>query len=292
MTGILLLGLADVLGFLQDNGVPKLVAERDFFGTVSIAKWGPLGRPTCGHALLSGRIVHGFQFSDPKRRMEPTSYYGRDTGIGRTLQWLGQSKSQLRVATIGLGIGSVAAYARPGSHFTFYEFNPAVERLARHSGYFSYLGEHAESTEVILGDARLSLERQSPQKYDLIVLDAFTGDAIPTHLLTREAFEIYGRQLAHHADQSIEGSIVVNVTNKYLDLRPVVVSGANQLGLRCVTIQTRGDDEQMTFPARWMVLTRDPGLLDALSGYQNEPLTRPPICWTDDYTVLVQLMIR
>ena len=270
-----------------------MAAARNFYGTVNVKEADRSKPQAHGFAMFNGSIVHGFQFSEPAKRTEPTAYYSHASGIGRTLAHLQQRKPSLKVGAVGLGVGTLAAYAGPQSQYRFYEINPAVERFARDVRYFSYLADHAEQTRIILGDARLSLERERPQKYDVLVLDAFSGDAIPTHLLTREAFEIYRGHLAHRDQNGLEGTLAVHITNTFLDLRPVVLAGAEQLGLTAIVVDTAGDDARMIFSARWMILTRDAALIAALQPFATaaDPNLHP-IVWTDDHSDLFKLLVR
>ena len=290
---LMLGGLYETVTFLGLGGATSLEAVRNFYGTVSIREVDRKNPALHGYVMKSGRVVHGFQFVDPKKHAEPTTYYTRRSGVGRTLELLQARKPDLRVGTVGLGVGTLAAYAGPGSKYRFYEINPVVERFARDRRYFTYLADHADQVDVVLGDARLSLERQSPQRFHLLVLDAFSGDAIPSHLLTREAFEIYRGHLANRSEDGIDGSIAVHVTNKYFDLRPVVVSAAAQLGLEYLTIKTRGADADGSNRAHWMILSRDRELIQALRPFVNdsEP-PRKPVVWTDDHSDPFKLLIR
>ena len=184
--------------------------------------------------LVHGRITHGRQFIDPGKRRWATSYYGPHSGVGRAIACL-QKSGPIRVGAIGLGVGTVAAYARPGDLFRFYEINPEVLRLATQR--FTYLADCRGTCEVVLGDARLSLEAEEPpQPFDLLVLDAFSGDAIPTHLLTREAFDVYRRHLAP------DGAIAVHISNNYLNLAPVVRRLAEHCGMKTTHIWAEGDN--------------------------------------------------
>ncbi len=168
--------------------------------------------------LYSGCIVHGIQFQSAEKRGEPTAYYGRQSGVGQTLAELADRES-LRVGIVGLGVGTLATYARGGDEYKFYEINPQVVDVAKER--FSFLSDAGGRADVIIGDARLTLEHQRKQSLDLLVLDAFSGDSVPTHLLTRESFQLYRRHLASN------GAIAVHVSNRYLDLAPLVAALGN-----------------------------------------------------------------
>jgi len=290
---LIVLGLSDLLVFLGLGGVKPVAAARNFYGTVNVKEADRTKPKEHGFAMFNGSIVHGFQFSDPAKRTEPTAYYGRTSGVGRTLGHLQEKHPALKIGAVGLGVGTLAAYAGPRSDYRFYEINPAVETFARDTRFFSYLSDHASQVGVTLGDARLSLEREPAQHFQLLVLDAFSGDAIPTHLLTREAFEIYRRHLAPSDAQALPGHLAVHITNTFIDLRPVVLAGARQLGMRAVVIDTPEDDAMMIFSARWMILSRDAKLLKMLAPYATpeDPQVRP-VVWTDDHSDLFQLLVR
>ena len=195
--------------------------------------------------LCHGRITHGLQFTDPEKSRWATTYYGEDSGVGQAILYF-RELGAVRVGAVGLGVGTLASYAQPGDDYRFYEINPAVLRMAK--TYFTYLRDCRGRCEVTMGDARLSLERQTPQRFNVLVLDAFSGDAIPTHLLTREAFEIYER---HRAPG---GVIAIHISNRYLDLAPVVRGLAEHFHLKTIRIC---DDS--TGIRRFVDLFRRPG---------------------------------
>ena len=184
---------------------------RNFYGVVAVCDY--YSDDPDKHELLlrNGQITHGCQFVDPAKHHWPTTYYGETSGVGRAILGL-QKSGPVRVGAIGLGVGTLAAYARPGDLFRFYEINPQVVEMAKK--HFTYLVDCRGQCEIKLGDARLSLEAEPPQeKFDVIVVDAFSGDSIPTHLLTVEAFDIYRKHLA------LRGVIAVHVSNRYLRWR-------------------------------------------------------------------------
>ena len=189
-------------------------------------------RPSSTMNFYSGRIVHGLQFVRSGKRHEPTAYYGRRPASARRLPQLAD-RPHLRVGAVGLGVGTIATYARPGTRFPLLR---TQSRRARRSAqkHFSFLADCQGRHEVVLGDARLSLEREeSPQNFDLLVLDAFSGDAVPAHLLTAEAFEIYQRHLQP------DGIMAVHISNRYLDLSPVLAGLAEQFGYRRARSRSR-----------------------------------------------------
>jgi len=258
--------------------------SRNFYGVLRVAEYNAHDPEKHYVNLSHGRISHGWQFTDPQKRRLPTSYYGRQSGVGLLLENIPR-RSGLRVGVVGLGTGTLAAYGRRGDVYRFYEINPEVERLARRR--FTYLADSAARCEVVLGDARLSLEREPPQGFDVLVLDAFTGDAIPVHLLTREAFEVYLRHLRPG------GALAVHISNRNLDLRPVVRGLAEHFGLASARVDSAGDDEGITSTAEWVVLSADAALLAKrpIQGASEAPDDSiRPILWTDDFSNLFSIL--
>ena len=249
------------------------------------------------YELRNGPIIHGYQFIDSSLRKLPTSYYGRQSAVGLALtnhprRSNGRPEDRaLNVGVVGLGIGTVAAYGASGDHFRFYEINPEVARLAN-SDYFSYLKDTPARVEVVIGDARLSLEREllngHPQEFDVFVLDAFSGDAIPVHLLTREAFKIYLRHL-----RPSEGLIAVHISNRFLDLRPVLWKIAQEFSLRAAFFHA-APEEGVAGESEWVILAPNGALLDrpafakAAERQQFDGTSFP--FWTDDYSNLFRIL--
>ena len=234
--------------------------------------------------LMNGTISHGLQFLAPARRDQPTSYYGPNSGIGVALKAPG-SRGPLRVGVIGLGVGTVAAYGRDGDTYTFYEINPLVFRLAQEQ--FSFLRDSKAHLAFVMGDARLTLEREPPQQFDVLAVDAFSSDAIPVHLLTIEAFQLYFRHLRP------DGILAVHISNRHLNLAPVVSAAAARLGKDAVLISNQNDRPNGISLANWVLLANHEvfgglpsigkvGQLLAASG--NEKL------WTDSYSSLFAVL--
>jgi hypothetical protein len=278
--------------FAGMNAVPRYKAAagrelyrsaRNFYGVISVVERNTEIPEHHVRRFYSGRIVHGLQFASPHKRLEPTAYFGRTTGVGQALTAL-KSKPQWRVGVVGLGIGTLAAYSEPGSYFRFYEINADVERFAK--DYFSYLSDCRGKCDVVLGDGRLSLESESPQRFDLLVLDAFSGDAVPTHLLTEQAFEIYRKHL------NPGSTVAVNISNRYLDLSGVVAGLADRFGFELRRVKSAGDPVAGFFPADWIVLaTRSGGVPQSLTaGGASEPVTAPHVLWTDDHSNLFEIL--
>jgi hypothetical protein len=185
---------------------------------------------------------------------------------------------------VGLGVGTVAAYAHEGDTFRFYEINPECKRFAER--HFSYLPQAAGKVEVVLGDARLSMEREPPQNYDLLVLDAFSGDSIPVHLITKEAFAIYLRHLKPG------GGLAAHITNRHLDLIPVVQRLADHYGLKCAYISDESNSAAWHSTSFWMLLSRDPAFLEheLIRTVTETPPIKNIRLWTDDYAALLPLV--
>lgn len=260
------------------------VVARNFYGVLRVVDPDDPAAEGATRSLANGMINHGEQFLDPSRAMTPTTYYGAGSGIGLAIKEA-QGPGPERVGVIGLGTGTLAAYGRPGDFYEFYDINPLVIRLARTQ--FTFLSRSRAAITVIHGDARLSLERQPPQGFDVLAVDAFSGDAIPVHLLTKEAFALYFRHLKPG------GVLAVHVSNRYLALSPVVAQGARALGLEARTVSSGADESEDTADAEWVLVSarpdffRSPLLKDAAAA----PETRPGLrAWTDDYSNLYSIL--
>jgi hypothetical protein len=264
----------------------NIFQRRNFYGVVKVFEY----TDERGHyrQFKSGGISHGRQWisDDPAKRREAISYFSPETGAGRAIRYF-QHKPDMRVGVVGLGVGTLAAYAiKPGHVIRFYEINPEVVTIA--NSYFTYLKDCDGHAEVVLGDARLSLEAEPSQNFDVLVLDAFSGDAPPVHLLTREAFAVYRRHL------NPEGIIVVNIKNRYVKLAPVVRGAAEFHGFDTTRIWTGEDKARLLFEVDFMLLTNNQEFLKS-----NRPILAPnsaadfePVLWTDHYSNLFQLLIH
>lgn len=258
-----------------------LVTTRSFYGALRVLQTTQSGSEV--RTLYHGTIKHGSQFLSPTRRREPTTYYGPPSGAGLALRY--GFDTPKRVGVIGLGVGTLAAYGREGDEFHFYEINPQVVAIA--NSLFSYLRDTPAKVEVTLGDARLSLESEPPQRFDVLVVDAFSGDAIPVHLLTREAFALYVRHLKP------QGILAFHLSNQYLDLAPVAEEIAASCGYPAVQILSPPSDERLLSPARWVLATHNEAFLSrpeirrAVSPIHARPALR---LWTDDYNNLFQVL--
>ncbi len=293
--GVALFGAALGLAYPQERFRPNVVTtSRNFYGffrvdRTALAVTRP---PEAVRRLIHGQIVHGTQFERPAAKMLPTTYFGPRSGIGLALQNLpGRigpgSRQPIRVGVVGLGVGTLAAWGLPGDLFRFYEINPAVIQLSvGPQPVFSFLSGSRARIEVIPGDARLSLEREPPQRYDVLALDAFSSDAIPVHLLTVEAFEVYVRHLA-----SPESVIGVHVSNRVLDLAPVVFALARRQGMSAREVCDTGEIPGTTASC-WVLLSRGERVLSAppvvkaseRTAPRQERATPP---WTDSFSNLL-----
>jgi spermidine synthase len=269
--------------------VPVLRSSRNFYGTLKVLDYSRDNPAENYHLLMHGATTHGLQFTAPDRVSSITSYYGPTSGVGLAINQLSE-KGPKRLGVVGLGTGSLAAYGAAGDYVRIYEINPAVERLARES--FSYLARCPAKLDVIMGDARLMMERElalgKTQSLDLLALDAFSSDAIPVHLLTREAFGIYLKHLKP------DGVIAIHISNRYLDLQPVVERLAQEFGLGVACISDEPIDEAWLYSTTWMLVSRDRSLLRAqkiAAATETTKSNHPKgILWTDDKTDLYSIL--
>lgn len=258
--------LASQLNDAQDH---TLVRTRNFYGALQVSEHDGL------RVLSSGVVQHGSQFADPERGRHATAYYGANSGAALAIRAM--ADRPLRVALIGLGAGALAVYARPGDVYRFYELNPTVIDLARTN--FRYLSESKGRIETVADDGRLALAREPGRSFDLVILDAFSGDSIPVHLLTREAFAVYFDRL------KTDGIVAVHITNRYVDLEGVVRSAADH----ALVIQNPANPVQAIQEAVWVVLTKNQAAIERLRAAAR-PSSSLPRVWTDDYSNLFQVL--
>jgi spermidine synthase len=259
------------------------VSERGFYGVLRVKEYGTAGTESHLKRLLHGVIMHGEQHMHEPMRSRLTTYYQESSGVGAVLQSL-RNRPGARVGLIGLGTGTLAAYGRKGDVYRFYDINPQVVRVAQSE--FTFLRDSAARIEIALGDARLVLERESPQQFDLLAVDAFSSDAIPVHLITREALAIYRRHMKP------SGIIAFHVTNRYLDLVPVVEALARDQGLHVAWVEDNGD-APLASRSDWVLLSADPKALQrGTIPEATSPVTPRPDwrLWTDDFNNLVQVL--
>ncbi|MFN9720145.1 MAG: spermidine synthase [Planctomycetota bacterium] len=276
LSGLLLLWFT----FSTHSGAGVIAFSRNFYGVLRIedALEDKTGRPC--RDMIHGRVVHGRQYLDTSGRFEPSTYYSYSSGVGRILN---SASSPRKVGVVGLGAGTLAVYGNAGDQFRFYEINPDVIRLAEEQ--FTFLQDCRGHVQTIPGDARLVLEREQNQHFDVLVLDAFSGDAIPVHLLTTEAMKIYTRHLRS------DGILAVHISNSYFDLEPVVRALGQEFSLitrikRCES----GSDNGVALDSVWMLLSRESDKLTKVLGPDSdEPSTRL-VYWTDDRNNLLNVL--
>jgi hypothetical protein len=280
-------------GLAPHPGGRLILRERDFFGTLKVL----YDTEANVHRLLHGNTLHGQQSLDPASRGEPSTYFARSGPIGQLFAALGPvlARDGARVAIAGLGVGTLACYARPGQGWTFYEIDPAVARIAQDPRYFTYLSDcqaQGTSLAIVLGDARLRLGEAPERSYQLIVLDAFSSDAVPVHLLSREAMRLYRSRLTEG------GLLAFNLSNRYLDLEPVLGRQAEDAGMACriaydvyLTAEQKRAGKQATI---WVVMARREADLGELATDPRwrVPRLRPDArAWTDDDSDLASYLV-
>ena len=262
----------------QDN---VLVSDRNFYGVLRVKEYGSEGQPEHLRRLLHGVIMHGEQSMTGDARRIPTTYYQKTSGIGRAI--LSRDDRPVRVGVIGLGVGTLAAYGKQGDTYRFYDINPAVVDLARTR--FGYLSDSKATLEMVLGDARLNLEREPVQNFDILAVDAFSSDSIPVHLITKEALGAYLRHMKP------DGIVAFHVSNRFLDLAPVVLRLAEEHGAVAKMVYEKDSDDSTQ--SDWVLVTRNakvleaPLIKEALLSIEKKPSWR---VWTDDYSNLVQIL--
>jgi len=269
----------------RKGGQATVFQSRNFYGVLTIREYGKDDPKEHDFQLLHGRTLHGMQFTDPLLSFRRTSYYSELSGVGLAFRAL--PAGSRRIGVIGLGVGTLASYAQPGDYVRIYEINPEVCRLA--SSRFTFLADCLGRVDLVLGDARLSLEAESPQKFDLLALDAFSSDAIPAHLLTSQAFAVYARHL------KTNGVIAVHVTNMALDLEPVVYQLAQRFNYHCAIIPCATTRSGSLFSI-WILLSPSAEIINSplvteaarpvQANWQRVPL------WTDDRTSLFPILGR
>ncbi len=279
---------------INESQSTALATKRGFYGVLQVSTELP-GTEDEYRSLYHGRISHGRQYRNEIYRRLATTYYSVDSGVGAVFALLpARGKvppAPLHVGVVGLGVGTIATYAEPGDRFRFYEINPQVEELAR--SHFTYLADCAGEASVILGDARISLERElsggENQQFDTLFVDAFSGDSIPIHLLTREAFALYFEHLKP------DGILAIHVTNLHIDLADPVRNLAAEFGYAAFRVDHSPEsDDHHTYYSDWILITKNEAFISALesSAFPSEWDQEVPkdILWTDDYSNLLEVV--
>ncbi|MBI5766461.1 MAG: fused MFS/spermidine synthase [Verrucomicrobia bacterium] len=285
-------GLVVVLAWqIQEADGGALVRSRNFYGVLAVLEYERENSSSHYYALQHGRITHGIQFADPERSRMITSYFGSRSGLGLAFNHFPRVEGR-RIGLLGLGVGTIAAYAKRGDYLRIYEIDPAVKTIAEKP--FRYLANSEAKIEVAMGDGRLSMENEPPQNLDFLIMDAFTSDAVPVHLLTKEAFAIYGRHLKP------DGVILVNISNRYLNLRPVIENAAREFDypVHHIECEDGSDDDDdggawWLYGNTWMVLSKNTGFMarHALRSVASPPAKPNDIpLWTDDYSSMFRVL--
>jgi hypothetical protein len=287
----LAIGILLTAGMFYEGVYGKtLDRERSFYGIHRVTV-DPTGTV---HKLVHGNTVHGMQAVDPEHRGEPLLYYHRAGPIGQVFSAFAGKNAKSEVAVVGLGAGALAAYGKEGQHFTFFEIDPAVLHIARDSGYFTYLGDSKARVDVELGDARLTLREEPDHRFDILVLDAFSSDSIPVHLLTRQALDLYQSKLNEH------GIVAFHVSNGHLDLKVVLGALARDAGLFCwyqdfdPGRSSRPEAQALLqpYPCQWVLMAQRKEDVEAVlaSGRWHEVKVKPgtPV-WTDDFSNILTI---
>ena len=255
------------------------VTARNFYGNLQV--FNNLDRQY--RTMIHGQIIHGRQNTAPGKLDEPTTYYSPEGGAGKALQSKA-AQGPLRVGVIGLGVGTLVSYGRKDDYYRLYDIDPLVIEIAQKN--FSYLSRTPATTEIILGDARLQLEREPDQRFDVLLVDAFSGDSVPIHLLTLEAFAQYFRHLKP------DGVLAVHITNRFLDLQPVVKTAADHFGKQARLVDSASNPDNLVLRSRWALVSGDPAFfkspqlggateIKGRSGFQP---------WKDDYSSIFSIL--
>ena len=259
------------------------VAVRNFYGSLRVRQ--TVGYPGATiRTLNNGTIQHGTQIFTDELRKTPTTYYAEDSGVGLAVRSCCDDRPR-NIGVIGLGAGTMAAYGKPGDRMTFYEINPAVIPIAKN--LFTYIRDSGAQISIVEGDARTSLARESPRKFDVLVVDAFSGDAIPLHLLTTQALELYRKHLAPG------GVLAFHISNQHVDLEPEVALLAKAVGMRAMRVSSPENIDRGEFSATWMLVSDSEDFFStpAIFNAARQPVENPKVrVWTDDYSSLLPIL--
>jgi spermidine synthase len=261
----------------------SLTTQRNFFGV-----WRVSSDPDSQfHRLRHGSTTHGWQFTDEAKRCSATTYFSNDGPVGQVFQAFHRNPASNNVAVVGLGAGTLATYSRSNQQWDFYEIDPAIVRLAQDTRYFSYLSDCSPARpRIVLGDARLKMKEAPENHYGMLVMDAFSSDSVPAHLVTVQAMDLYLSKLAP------DGLFALNISNRYLDLEPLLLGLAREKGM-AARIRRDPDYDPATakFASSWVVMSRNE---NALGEILNDPRWRPlkgrAVVWTDDFSNILDLM--
>ncbi len=262
------------------------LAVRNFYGNLRVRQ--TIGYPGPGdtlRTLTNGTIQHGTQiFGTDQLRRTPTTYYAEDSGGGLAMRFCCEGRSR-NIGVIGLGAGTLAAYGRPGDRIRFYEINPAVAPIAQN--LFTYIRDSGAQVTIVDGDARSSLLREAPQQFDVLVVDAFSGDAIPLHLLTAQAVALYKKHLAPG------GILAFHISNQHVDLEPPIALLAKDAGMKALRIASFSNEARGEFSSTWMLVSDNAAFLTRpeIAGHAYLPVLKPGLrLWTDDYSSLLPVL--
>lgn len=278
------LALAAVLFFqVRQTFLDYRLVVRNFYGSLLTVDYGKPAEYSAVRKFTHGAINHGEQWLHPGRSREPTSYFGPGTGVAKAIQAKDRDKPQ-RIGIAGLGAGVMLTYARAGDYYRVYEINPLVVEVARRE--FTFLKDCPAKLDLVMGDARLSMEREAPQNFDVLHLDAFSSDSVPVHLLTREAFQLYFRHLKP------DGILVLHISNRYLDLQPVTARAAEALGKHALMVEDYGDEDAGYFGTDMVLVSNRKERFDQpLFMGCKPPKTKASVAlWTDDYSNLFRIL--
>ena len=280
--------------FIQSHEKDNVIeSTRNFYGAMSVLEYGS-ETPGSRYLLLQhGRITHGFQLTDPDQRRRITSYYGENSGVALAIRNF--PSPHKRIGVVGLGTGTTAAFGEKGDYVRIYEINSEVKRLSTGTNRFTFVHDTIAlggQVDIIMGDARLSMEREEPQRFDVLALDAFSSDAIPVHLLTKEAVAIYGKHLATN------GVLAIHISNRYLDLEPVVENVAKEFGYHRLSVSDGdGEKDWWIYSSTWVLLSKKKEFIDLIasktesSAKSDKALSNKIVpLWTDDYASLWPIM--
>ena len=275
----LALALVVMLHVAYQRNTP--IAVRNFYGSLRVRESLADVPGVTMRTLTNGTIQHGTQIFSPELRKTPTTYYAEDSGVGLALRFCCQSRPR-NIGVIGLGVGTIAAYGKPGDHIRFYEINPAVPPIAQN--VFTYIRDSGAQVSVVEGDARTSLSQEPAQDFDVLVVDAFSGDAIPIHLLTSQALDLYRRNL------SPGGILAFHISNSHVDLEPEIVLLAKASGMDVRRVSNFENHDRGEFTSTWTLLTNNSDFFTQpeVTGKVRQPTQDAKArLWTDDYSSLL-----